>query len=143
MNPTELRIGNLLLRDGNLDEVTGIFHQFDTETKNLYFIQGKNNLDYQIEDFKPIPITEEWLIKLGFTKRNDNWFGIDFYTELLEFSEEFCLSYNLSSKRCGFYETSEKEYEQYPIFTAKLINHIHQLQNLYFELTGKELTINI
>jgi hypothetical protein len=70
-----------------------------------------------------IPLTEEWLLKLGFKhkpNKTSNGFGVIIY-EIRD--EEFVHLYN-------------------DRFTYKGVEmkHVHQLQNLYFATTGKELT---
>ena len=79
----------------------------------------------------PIPLTEEWLLKFGFKFYeplshyriviDDVWYYVnkDFY-----FS--FC---NLKA--------DESQHMPY-----KKLKYVHQLQNLYFALTGEELTIS-
>jgi len=76
-----------------------------------------------LSDIAPIPLTEEWLIKIGF-KQND-----------LIKSE-----YNIGTERVakidhGFF------FDRYHWEASKRIKYVHQLQNLYFELTGDELQI--
>ena len=116
MTYKELRIGNYILQDG--EEIHGIVGL------TIYkFSIGQIILE-------PIPITEEWLLKFGFEKNaigfwwrkhpnpksRDNWDG--WY---LNKDGELTISLG-------------------PIFVR--IQYIHQLQNLFFTLTGKELIIN-
>ena len=79
---------------------------------------------------KPIPLTEEWLTKLGFTiykgepdKYLENEVYIDCDETFYYVVESYC------SER-GDWCHCEVE-----------IEYVHQLQNLYFALTNKELTI--
>ena len=124
MKATELRIGNLVgfVRPENTDEITGIFNGDNGE----YLIKTKFLSGIPIGDYQPIPLTEEWLIKAGFSKIN------------LEFANRFVL--------CGIciYETFNMKHERegFHADVHVLVNleHVHQLQNLYFALTGKELT---
>lgn len=76
------------------------------------FIQG-------IATYEPIPLTEEWFYKFGFSKSNV-WFeknGI----ELFNIADLYFRA-------------------KYPIKAD--VKFVHQLQNLYFALTGEELTVN-
>ena len=61
MKAQELRIGNYYLQDclgGDISQITA------EDILELY--------DYPLEDyFKPIPLTEEWLLKFGFEKNID------------------------------------------------------------------------
>ena len=72
----------------------------------------------------PIPLTEEWLLKFGFEKKiNDDdfdyWLKGEFDdTFLCEHADGFCYNFGFGHE----------------------LKHVHQLQNLYFALTGEELT---
>lgn len=89
----------------------------------------------------PILLTEEWLVKLGFEnnfgKNYIKYFG-EAYTKgtvILSYSftkkeEDFQVSVGTGGDGCDW------------IFLPKP-QYVHQLQNLYFALTGEELTINI
>lgn len=71
-----------------------------------------------------VPITEEWLLKLGIKDRTLHINGVDF--RLFRATEE-------NGQDCYVLDVID----YFP-----LIRYVHQLQNLYFTLTGKELTIN-
>lgn len=75
----------------------------------------------------PIPLTEEWLIRFGFKAHEKKKWLLQ-----IEFSM-FKLTYHLNCNRmsmrgAGCYDLN--------------INTVHQLQNLHFALTGKELELN-
>jgi hypothetical protein len=86
---------------------------------------------YHVDTFdhwKPIPLTEEWLIKLGFGMESPG-----FYSYGEESMADYC--YNLDDKTFHeYYPTSDMN------CLAKC-EYVHQLQNLFFALTGEELTI--
>jgi len=71
---------------------------------------------------KPIELTEEWLIKFGF--------------------KEYIRSNGKTYDLKDFWEI---DYENGKYFISEIevmdIKYVHQLQNLYFALTGKELEI--
>jgi len=71
-------------------------------------------------EFEPIPLTEEWLERFGFEE--DDSVG---WLKRFDKSDSFFI--DLSFMYWG--ENSVK------------LTHVHQLQNLYFALTGEELTI--
>ena len=77
-------------------------------------------INYEI--IHPIPLTEEWLFNFGFKKINLGRDMAHFYAD----------TYNdwKIVERNGFYKRS-----------GKTINYVHQLQNIYFALTEKELTL--
>lgn len=81
----------------------------------------------------PIPLTEEILLKCGFDNDNGNedWSNYDDEDE-----DKFVLCGNFIND--GFVYTAG---EGIPF--AKPIKYLHQLQNLYFALCGKELEIKL
>jgi len=70
----------------------------------------------------PIPLTKEWARKLGFKKDFADWYEIGLF------------ALNFKNKRCVV-EVGDS-YSELPF-----PKHVHTLQNLYFALTEKELTI--
>jgi hypothetical protein len=125
MEIEELRIGNLV--KNGLGEFIII--------KNN--INERNTGGYILKTLEPIPLTEEWLIKFGFIKGNHNWFRLYFNPEKLEDSD--CLTYNINSKMLcleSFYCGEKGGSIQLLSLDEK---YVHQLQNLYFALTGSEL----
>lgn len=90
-----------------------------------YQVTGVDGRILWANDPKPIELTEEWLIKLGFKKRADGDF------DLLEYSEvDIVISGLLDGWKCdGIW------------FSVNHLQYIHQLQNLYFTLTGEKLTL--
>ena len=72
---------------------------------------------------QPIQLTEEWLIRFGF--------------------DEIEMSIPVAYKTKSGFRIKEDQrgyWMQYKYGTV-IIKHVHQLQNLYFALTGEELTI--
>lgn len=76
---------------------------------------------------KPIPLTEEWLFKFGF--KTDILKTKVLYYNTIPY---FVLTKGL--KRNG-YPFHLNGYKNYP----RPLHYVHQLQNLYYSLTGKEL----
>lgn len=114
MKPNELRIGNY---------VNWINTQ---EPHSLYLIEEIRELNYH-DCFVPIPLTEEWLLKLGFKKEHERYFNTFI---VLRFINNKVDVFNLGVSH-------DEEYLEF----LNSINYVHQLQNLYFALTGKELQI--
>lgn len=112
MNAKELRIGNFVYRQSSKMIVNrNDIYQIEVVTKQT---QSK---------YDPIPLTEAWLLKFGFTLVNRaNYITIDFDEwELGEF---------------------ELEDFMYRGSVEKELKYVHELQNLYFALTGEELILN-
>ena len=112
MKANELRIGNLI--------------NWDTVDSPSYF--ELKHFKY-LDRIKPIPLTEEWLLKFGFERDG---------------------KYDFELKVNGIYFRGMCDDRQ-PINTsisifnlpdcAIKVKQVHQLQNLYFALTGQELTL--
>lgn len=84
-------------------------------------------------DFSFIPITEEWLLKFGFIK-NDWYNGKHFVLN------KYCsIIIEKSGYDKGVWYLGDKS-DAY-CHRLKKIQFIHELQNLYFALTGEELLI--
>jgi hypothetical protein len=118
MEVSQLRIRNLVYKNGIATEIT-----VDIMLEILRYTTP----------FEPIPLTEEWLLKFGCEKVKSDipTFSI-VYGEFIEDDYEHCLIINLDVDN-NFYIV---------IKGVKLIlKYVHQLQNLYFALTGEELTI--
>ena len=76
-----------------------------------------------IETIKPIPLTEEWLLKFGFIELPDGLFLHSMYS----------IAYDLSDNTVKVSDSWE---------FGDSVKYVHQLQNLYFALTREELTLN-
>ena len=89
-----------------------------------------------IIDVEPIKISKEWLQKLGFIFiiRNMWELKIDFYTKLQFYENQddyvtlFIQNYNNGERISDTH------------LALKKVKYIHQLQNLFFDLTGRDLT---
>lgn len=81
----------------------------------------------------PIPLTPEILEKCGFTLENDNiskyWKLVINRTEVISIEDDGSVGLNAEN------ESSKQGYATYP----DICKYLHQLQNLIFSLTGKEL----
>ena len=117
----QYRVGNLIYRNGELDVVTGIWHEMsNTVGEYDYYIQAGNRLDYSIDKVKPIPLTKQWLegfgFERGFGEWNKGWFC------LVELRGMFKVRSNDGN------------------INVIKVTYVHELQNLYYVLTGNELT---
>ena len=101
MKASELRIGNSIMQDGDFVFVT--WWRLE--------LMEKNKLEY-----KPIPLTEEWLFKFGFEKAYETCYQY----------KDFILN---------------DKFIMMDIDITIQLKYVHQLQNLYHSLTGEELTI--
>ncbi len=110
MKANELRIGNFVWEEyGGLYEILMMSPNYVDLVKPFMLVSGR----YDIETIKPIPLTEEWLLKFGL---------MSIKTEL------------------GFWNNGDAIYFSYGFEKSIELKYVHQLQNLYFALTGEELT---
>ena len=124
IQPQELRIGNYVDVLGKIDQVKSIdenehggFCKFKENPYQYYLIHNGEEI------VKPIPLTEEILLKFGFEKKSGSEFK----------NERFIYRFK---QRDLIIEGFEYDYNGilcYPEF-------VHQLQNIYFALTEEELT---
>lgn len=129
MKASELRIGNLI-EDGSL-------HRTDHEKVVICEILADcvtiddGTLEYKqrlFDDISGIPLTAEWLERFGFPKRLDGS-----YLQEITDSTDFNMRVHLRQER--FVWISSK------FGPTVELKYVHQLQNLYFALTGTELTL--
>ncbi len=120
MKASELRIGNLVYF---FKDTAAIVIAISSE--ELYLTQGGGFINPKTEECIPIPLTEEWLLRFGFEKE-----GVYYSNSHLEISEI------ISKKGYDAYCTDM----DFSIFMTEL-KYVHQLQNLYFALTGEELKL--
>jgi len=132
----ELRIGSLInvnhqVRIDNTEELllinpTFIIEKIDEDGDIIIYSEFENlHISCNLEDIEPIPITEDVLVKLEkIEKKADGLFILK-----LPFNYEIRI---IEGKKGYTF------WVQNTMISAS-IDHIHQLQNLYFTLTNEEL----
>ena len=124
----ELRIGNNFQDDeGNILTCFGVAPVDDSDQFNIWY---GNELGFILleEEAEPIPLTEEWLIKFGLQHKS-----FSFDHECLH--KDINVGYNgddFINNQISFLYKKKVWFK---------IHYVHSLQNLYFALTGEELTI--
>ena len=88
----------------------------------------------------PIPLTEEWLVNLGFEIQNkkNNHYVINDPNGYAD-THKISIFKTINEQWHIAFSDTLNGYKDY-IPTTK-IQYVHQLQNLYFDLTGEELTL--
>ena len=76
MKASELRIGNIVEVNGKFVTVKSI--EFNPVSNEYYLRVGEQFGGIKAEFVNPITLTEEWLLKLGFIKHNNNNSMVDF-----------------------------------------------------------------
>lgn len=93
-------------------------------------IEDSNLYCEPISVFKPIPISEQWLLEFGFKK-------IDYHRFKIVTSETADFHYTYS-----IHDNCFRYYVNDTIVCISTIFDVHELQNLYFALTQTELTLS-
>lgn len=117
MKSNELRIGNIVNYLGNETSVNSISVGYVSTVSSGVITEN------QISE---ILLTEEWLLKLGFESCSDDGYTTDFNLN------GFVIINGLNTDGEEFFVEDK---------SGVHVFHIHQLQNLYFALTGEELKI--
>jgi len=119
IDPKELRIGNWIW-----SEVS----EMELKVEANYFEMLEFDLKQKNSFYSPIPLTPEWLERLGFEKRESGvcyewWNGIN------EVTHDWLVSITEMKDNGQFFYRNGKH----------TIKYVHQLQNLFFSLCGEEL----
>lgn len=134
INKQELRIGNWVEYDGKYYKIDTIANEFPTLNTSEF---GIGVVDWN--NINPIHLTEEILLKCGFEKTDD--YGDQIYYEPKNRG-------NRNYYICFDHEDISFGLNVFGNCTNLLhdnsnLQFLHQLQNLYFALTGEELTVNL
>lgn len=120
MDAKELRIGNYVITDALLIP-RPLIGKDKAQPMSAWGLWLYSAGEFEIQ---PIPLTEEWLIRFGFVlyKRT--------------------LKYNIYIKNGDISIKIKSLISSFRIYGFGIeIQYVHQLQNLFFALTGKELTL--
>jgi hypothetical protein len=124
MNAGELRIGNLV-ECGALYLPYGEGSIVEILADCVTCCVGTDMYTYLFDDLKPIPLNEDWLIRAGFEKST---------TQDKFFTKGNNIGISTADDKFRFIQGN---------FVCQLVltdlQHVHQLQNLYYCLCGKEL----
>lgn len=136
MEAKELRCGNYVY--GHMNEICVVEQLGSALNHNLVGYREIENIkSYGQNSQSGIPLTEEWLLKFGFIIR-DKTYSLNYGGESMRYAyiekPDFILYFH---GRFGFNINEGKKNGDY------CINSVHQLQNLYFAKTGKELVYNV
>jgi len=115
MKSTDFRIGNLIV-DYKGDVVP-------IDSGDLLAMAQCEIAKKEVEFIQPVLLTEEWLIKFGFKRQNNAWNG--------PHKNDFSL----------WNPKGEEEIKMNDTVLCPRTDYVHQLQNLYFALTGEELIL--
>jgi hypothetical protein len=124
MRASDLRVGNWIADRGgkewqidHWESANKVSAKIPTMVFDGVEMQG-HPLTEDVEYLQPIPLTEGWLLKFGFGKQNG-------------YPYKFNFGFIKMRNGIWFYKYYSLEID---------LNYVHQLQNLYYALTGEELT---
>ena len=114
--PQELRLGNWININGN---------PFQLELPDFNLIVNENGKS----TYEPIELNEDWLLKLGFeAERSTVYLKLKYSTNVSDY-----VLYDRETKELLFVKNNQ-------LWLSKQ-EYVHQLQNLYYCLCGRELII--
>lgn len=159
MDTKELRIGNkveaLYDIDNELSEIVtvGCIDNIGV-TEHGYSVSFTDGNYDKYNDISGIPLTEEWLLKLGFEKKQHHL--IDLVVKVISEVEspqdkssvifkEVALSVCNDKGKGEYYFFMKQgnrndEFDNSIVTITSDMRYVHQLQNLYFSITGKEIS---
>ena len=153
MTQNELRIGNYVYYEHTTHVVSGVhgnsvYSWWVKDGKPVIEYEAKDSSGTQVENpymdvvrrYEPIPLTEEWLEKLGLIKRNQTE-ELPEELQQPDIDEDGDIWYTWVKGVFNLEIQSNGEiwFELYSHY--KHIKWVHELQNLYFALTEEELTL--
>ena len=121
LKESDLRIGNFI----KVISSTKTFDSFITQAKG-YDIVRIEEKSFNHWNYEPVVLNEEWILKFGFKRIEGN-----------------CeRNYTNGVFHVFINSLNEVNFNFFPNFEwYKKIKYVHELQNLYFALTGSELTV--
>ena len=127
MKANELRIGNFV-------------YDYFNEFAKVDFVMICNVEKMKL---KPIPLTEEWLLKFGFEKiiydSDETGYGTEYH---LRVNDELFISYE-DDFSCELYDSKIRMPNGIGIIPSwEQTKYVHGLQNIVFAITGEELTLS-
>ena len=128
MKASELRIGNSIMQ---FEDCVFVTHW------RLKLIEDG------VLIYEPIPLTEEWLVKLGFEKLKEYDDGENI---IIQYGKSIIVGDDTHDEKLvislPFNHCEIGDYQDDSAYILNItIDYVHQLQNLYFTLTNKELEI--
>ena len=137
MKANELRIGNYVKGIGH--NISWLVEGIETD-----YIHSSNAWRL-LSSFEPIPLNTNWLEKFGFKAWDDKKTIYTLERHIDKYNNT-CFRFWLQLDKLVFDYIQNEIHPTESIFDDKNIirleiKYVHQLQNLYFALTGEELTI--
>lgn len=136
MKPQELSIGNLVCYNGKVVKVEQVTkHKIGYHTK-----PNETRMNYaRLCEIEPIPITEEWLTEIGFILPEHKEFYVMCRINGKDNSIRLTRYFNLWNAEIFASHPEVVMLEH----TIKGLRFVHELQNAYYLVAGKEMEIKL
>ena len=133
MKASELRLNNYYQLKGSV--LGGGVCRITTiqDFEKIYGLMYSNSVS-------PIPLTEERLINIGFSDYSSHCNYKEFCIKGKKPSEHIVVRFGLQKTYFTIFNHSECDFTEMQYLTQ--LEYVHQLQNLYFALTGVELELS-
>lgn len=136
INAKELRVGNILMFDETDTVIVTEIYKKKVKFSGVPMARySKIEATCGLSDLEPVPITESILLNCGFKKRNEGFyevFHIETWNNIRTVSTVFKITLDDLDGPIGVFISGNHVVH---------LRSLHQLQNLYFSLTGQELEI--
>jgi len=122
----ELRIGNYVLVDENLEQVSAISR---TTASSLEAVENDEQVvsEHSLDNIEPVPLTDDIISQCGFV-----------FHDYFKFWQLITTGIRSEMNISPDYEVID--FMRKPIL--KKLTSLHQLQNIYFMLKGRELRLD-
>lgn len=134
MKASELKIGNWI--QNHKGETIRVDGEFIMNSEKYYFKDGKTEMIQTLPPrpvFEPIFLTEEWLKRFGFQLGKNLYWIDERLNAVLQVSQ--------INPKNDWWDVVIADKFAHHGFWLRSVTHVHQLQNLFFALTEKELTM--
>ncbi len=127
MNANEFRIGNFVY-----DTFNASYDIIQIDLDDFCVMRNYQMSNHE-NPYQPIPITKDWLVKFGFVKDENVYLNNNIYVQYV---------LNMIAIRINDNAVLIKNTDWVCITTFENpIKYVHQIQNLYFLLSGNELKL--
>ncbi len=132
----DLKIGNYVKCKVSNDNADYVVSALDGFGLKVMLNGARQGTWYEEDKIKPIKLTEEWLLKLGFSDKEYKlgYIGIDI-------KYEFTITDFVLTKPTVLGEWQKNYAWEHVKHRFTELKYVHQLQNIYYSLTGQELII--
>jgi hypothetical protein len=124
----EIKVGDYLIADNDGDKKQGEVTNLNTNEKQVCVNTGTQDFWYETEQLSPIPLDEEQLMKLKFTKQEN----ADGSVKYMKGAFRMLIPSKGNFSKLEIWYRDERRHVIQPI-------NVHQLQNHFYEMTKVHL----